>query len=132
MYLTEEEIEQAAKEHFQGFDYGEVFAYLGIAEQDFESPEWDKMTLEDIFAEDEKYHQKLRDIISLASAEVSEKVLSSDNKKILLACRAYIRAVANLKNPLTCSHPLWVGLNNVEDDWTFLQKFSLLFPYIWE
>ncbi len=130
-HLTDEEIDKVAAESFAGYDYGEVFIYLGI-----EAEPW--VDGDNIESNDEKYWKKLRDRIDLAGSECCEMdvnpkaTLSIEGKKTLLACRAYMRATANLKNPHTFTHPVWIGLDKVRNDWEFLQLFSLLFPYIWD
>lgn len=90
---------------FKGYDWSELFTFF-----DLES-----------FGDDSEDLEKLQDYLKKHQEE----------ECVVMACRKYVKALADQSYKYNYCGPVWSGLSMVEDDNTFIHHFIQLLPLAW-
>jgi hypothetical protein len=93
---------------YRGYDYSELFGYLGIADSD---------DAESLFEE------------SLSS--ILDDAGNRRGKKDVREIRRFIAALADAAEKWCHWAPVWRGVAAVEDDYTFMQAVYALRGHLW-
>lgn len=140
MIHTTEEIIKESKT-YRGNDWSEIYDSLGIDSEGRYLTEEEKNLPVDKRSEiydaiDEEVYNRLRvridKIIVKLMVEDGEEKLTEEEKKTILACRAYTWAAGHGSNHYTFFQPLWRGLSLVTSDMSFLDAFGRIFPLMWD
>ena len=53
-------------------------------------------------------------------------------RKLANDCRVYLKRLGDEENSHTYSGPMWLGMSQIESDWTLLQFVHTLIGYMWD
>ena len=148
MFFSHSRIEEEAKK-YNGFDWMEVYEALGIdiepilAEnigvyENYAALHRDSNDNSKILAlvdeENNRIYKCLRDKIDVCLREMPPwgEELSEQSQKVLLACRAFAWQIGHTSNHHTYCQSVWKGLSEVKNDYSFLDIYHVIFPYMWD
>lgn len=97
---------------FEGIDWTELSKYFGIVKYDYESGK-DKEVL-------------------LKTKEYLQNILfSNGEQEVATALRMFLNKLYENSKNFKCNAPIWKGLLEIEDDFTFIKYSIILLDQMW-